>query len=153
MVNKLRFGVLATMVVFCSACVPLNQTPAVKENNKNSSHQKLERILTLSDYSERAYAYHEFCVGNKEPMNDRFLENFKIISNMLLDEFIATLNWQPQYTVDQITERRRNIQRALLQHYQEGGCETPEAREAQGYYDMLGKQDRASIVEYVTNKR
>ena len=98
---------LALTMTACATTTP----PKSKAQPEHVDHSlRLERLIELTDYSERVYAYHEFCVTDSTPIDPRFEDNFKITVNLLFDEFIKSLRWDPAYAQSQIKERRKNLQ-------------------------------------------
>lgn len=132
------------------ACTPLGPRHAA---TKSVDHTRMDRLIELNDYSERIYAYHRYCIGRKEPIDPQFEQNFEIIVNLLFDEFMKTMRWQPDFTAEQIKGRRHNLQEQLRKHYSDNGCETPEAAEAKEYYRILSGQDRSSIEDYIGGEK
>lgn len=135
----------ATMV----GCVSTNQS---KPKHVDKS-LRLERLVELTDFSERVYSYHQYCVTDGTPIDPRFEDNFKTIVNLLFDEFVQSLRWQPDYALSQIKARRQSIQNQLKKHYAETGCSSPEAGEAKEYYRILSGQTHRSIEEYLAGER
>lgn len=141
---------LAFTMTACATTTP----PKSKAQPEHVDHSlRLERLIELTDYSERVYAYHEFCVTDGTPIDPRFEDNFKITVNLLFDEFIKSLRWDPAYAQSQIKERRKNLQNQLKAHYASSGCSSPEANEAKEYYRILSNQSRDSIEDYITGAK
>lgn len=108
----------------------------MKENKRQAEKDPLtlNRLLELNDLNERAFIYHHYCLRKTEPMNEQFLENLEKTANLLFDEAMEQMNWEPQHTVDQIVKRRENIQQLLSNHYLTKGCNSAEGMTARDHY-------------------
>lgn len=119
----------------------------MKENKQQprQDRQTLNRLLELNDLNERAFAYHHYCLRKTEPMNEQFLENLEKTTNLLFDEAMEQMNWEPQHTVDQIVKRRENIQQLLGNHYLTKGCDSAEAMTARDHYRAFSQLDNKVV--------
>lgn len=132
-------ALLLTMV--CGACTPARESTSYKR--KDDAH--FETLLKLNDLNERAFAYHQHCLASSEPMDEDFLKNFEITTNLLFDEGMETLGWKPEYISAQIIKRRDSLQGALNQYYQEKGCTSLEANAVQDHYSTFGNLNKNQI--------
>lgn len=103
-----------------------------QQKPKQSLH--FDKLLQLNDLNERAFEYHQHCLKRDEPMNEQFMENFKIASNQLFDEAVGTMNMKPDVVVERVLARRQDIQTKLNYYYNSQGCHSPEGQIAQQHY-------------------
>lgn len=96
--------------------------------------QRFDSLLALNDLNERAFEYHQFCLKDTEPMSAVFMDNYKLVANMLYDETVETIGWEPEFIVRQVLERRQKIQNLLNRHYRTEGCQSQEAMTARAHY-------------------
>ena len=136
-----------------SACTTTGQVKSQANQHHVNKAQRLERLVELHDFSERVYAYHQYCVTDGTPIDPRFEDNFKIIVNLLFDEFVQTQRQAPNYAISQIKARRQSLQEQLRKHYGSSGCSSPEANEAKEYYRILSNQSRDSIEDYISGAK
>lgn len=145
--RKRRYMTLLAFVLLfaiCGCSMPAKQEPRRTEKNDI----RFNALMQLNDLNERAFSYHQFCLSKTEPMNEKFLENFKTSSNLLFDECLESLHWEPQYIVSQVLKRREQIQGALKNHYLTKGCQSPEASVAQKHYRTFSQLNERQIKEY-----
>ena len=138
-----RFLVLSLIMIF-SACTPAREHMVYKP--KESS--QLDALLQLNDLNERAFAYHQYCLNKTEPMNEVFLENFKLVANMLFDEALDTWGEPPEYTVSQILKRREDIQHTLDKLYMTKGCQFSEAWTARKHYRTFSQLNEEQVKKF-----
>lgn len=128
------------LVLVTAACVPMDAAPQnPAQNNKSAQDETLTEMLKLNDLNERAFAYHHYCLRETESMNPQFLKNFEIAINQLFDQALNTTDWEPQYIVDQVMDRRQYIQDTLRDYYQTQGCQSAEAITARDHYRALSR--------------
>lgn len=126
--------VLGILLILC-AC----STPRKSETRASSIENKqLEVLLRLNDLNERAFVYHKICLKT-EPLNDRFLENFKTVSNQLFDECHLSLKWKPEYIVHRLLERREYIQSTFITLLSAKGCQSDGALVVQDHYILMSR--------------
>lgn len=136
--------ILVILLIICGCSMPAKQEPRRTEKD----NMRLNTLMKLNDLNERAFAYHQFCLSKTEPMNEKFLENFKTSSNLLFDECLESLHWEPQYIVSQVLKRREQIQGGLKNYYLTKGCQSPEASVAQKHYRTFSQLNERQIKEY-----
>ncbi len=132
-----------------SGCVSLEKTPPKRVDK----HGDLATFVALNDLNERAFAYHHYCLKEQEPLNERFLQNFKLGSDLLFNECVETLNWQPQYIVDHVVKRRNSIQQSLREYYQANGCSSGEAMAARDHYRAYSQLSAEEVKAQLGRKR
>lgn len=108
--------------------------------------EKVRNLSELNDLNERAFGYHQHCLQRAEPMNERFMENFEYSLNLLADSLMEHYDWNNQYAVEQILERRHTTQSTLDQIYHTQGCESAEGHQARQHYRDLSKMDENQIL-------
>ncbi len=119
----------------------------MKENKRQpgKDRQTLNKLLKLNDLNERAFAYHHYCLRKTEPMNEQFLKNLEATANLLFDEVMEQMNWEPQRIVDQIVKRRESIQQQLGHHYLTKGCHSAEGITARDHYRAFSQWDKEIV--------
>lgn len=123
------------LIILCACSSP----PKQKIDNDRENRHRLNTLLRLNDLNEQAFAYHQTCLIKTEPMNEQFMENFKIVSNQLFDQSRATLNRKPELIVSELLERREYIQSQLTATLSTKGCLSAEALAAQKHYKAMGQ--------------
>jgi len=138
-----RFLVLSLIMTLC-ACTPAreNMTYSPKDSGQ------LDALLQLNDLNERAFEYHQHCLSKTAPMNEVFLENFELISNLLFDEALDMWGATPEYVVSQILKRREQIQHTLDKIYMTEGCQSSEAKTAQEHYRTFSQLDKEQVKKF-----
>ena len=109
---------------------------------------QFNNLLELHDRSERAFMYHHFCLSD-QAINENFMKNFKLTSDLLLDEAIDKMKMPPQMVVPQILNRRKLFQQQLSNHYHTSGCQSEEAEIAKAHYDAFSKFNEKQVKSLV----
>jgi hypothetical protein len=123
-----------------SAC---NTAQYNKTNKKDDL--KFNNLLEINDLSERAFVYYEYCLKKTEPINETFMENFRITSDMLLNEGVYNMNTPPELLVQRVLNRRKVIQQKLSKHYYSAGCQSNEGRIANAHYRAFSEMRKKEI--------
>lgn len=118
--------------------------------SKEERNSKFNNLLELHDRSERAFMYHHYCLKD-EPVNERFMSNFKMTSNLLMDEAVANMKMSPQTVLQRVMSRRELIQQQLSEYYNSLGCQSDEAKTAKTHYRAFSEfsenQVRSLLIE------
>lgn len=138
-----RFLALSLIMIF-SACTPVREN--MTYSPKDSS--QLDALLQLNDLNERAFEYHQHCLRKTEPMNEVFLENFELVSNLLFDEALDMWGATPEYVVSQVLKRREQIQHTLDKIYMTKGCQSSEAKIAQEHYRTFSQLNKEQAKKF-----
>lgn len=134
-----------SIIIIIPLLAIISCTPAIKPPiNKIEKDMRFNNLLDLNDRSERAFMYHHYCLSD-EPINEKFMQNFKMVSNLLLDETVEKINMPPQMVVQRILGRRKTIQQQLSQHYNSAGCQSEEGKAALVHYRAFSSFDKRQI--------
>lgn len=123
-------------------------TSSQGNNKSQQKQQKSSNFYTLhrlNDFSERSFVYHQYCLKDKEPINENFLENMEFIANKLLDASVDKYGWKPEHAAQQILIRRKTIQQQLSEHYHTEGCYSLEGHESEQNYRTISKMTKKQI--------
>lgn len=129
------------LIILCACSSP----PKQKLDNDRENRHQLNTLLRLNDLNEQAFAYHQTCLIKTEPMNEQFMENFKIVSNQLFDQCRKTLKWEPEKIVSQLMERRKYLQNQSTANLSTNGCHSNEALMSQKHYRAMSQDKIESI--------
>ncbi len=144
MKGRIRHFLLFFLLLGFCGCAGMDAgTP---QSRKKS--ERFYKLFQLNDMNERAFGYYDHCLKDHEDMNNNFLQNMELTSNLLFDEAVKMLGWQPEYTVSQILKRREQIQDKLYYHYKAKGCRSEEAETAVQHYRVLSGAKNADIKAY-----
>jgi hypothetical protein len=138
--RKFPLCLVFLLLFLIAACAPVTK----QAKSEKSETPGLNTLLELNDLNERAFAYHNYCLRKTEPMNEKFLENFKESLNLLFDECLTT-GWKPDYIVSQIVKRREQIQQTLSNYYLTKGCQSAEAVTAHDHYRAFSILDKEAV--------
>lgn len=120
--------------------------------NKNTDKKDGERfveLLELHDLSERAFVYHQYCLEKTEPINETFMKNIAVVSDLLLNESVKTTKAPAELIVQRVVGRRKVIQQQLIEYYQSQGCQSEEARTAGAHYNAFGQMSEKQVKNLV----
>lgn len=139
-------SLLVAFVMLNLMCISGCYTPSGQiKKSRTNPYAKLDRLAQLNDLNERAYAYHQHCLQKTEPINQKFMENFAFSANMLTNALMEIYNWNDEFAINQILQRRRNTQNTLTQHYNTKGCQSNEGQLAQQHYISFSNINQTEI--------
>lgn len=128
--NSSLLFVFLLLTIVLSACAFSSE----ERTDKTDNNARLDSLLELNDLSERAFVYHQYCLKDIEPINETFMDNFKVTSDMLLDEAVYEMGMSPEFVVERILSRRKMIQQQLGEYYHSKGCHSLEGQTALKHY-------------------
>lgn len=134
---------LLSMSALISCSVSKNEALSKKEKD-----MRFNNLLEFHDRSERAFMYHHYCL-NDQIISENFMHNFKLTSDLLLDESIDKTKMPPQIIVQRILSRRKMIQQQLSEHYNSLGCQSDEAKMAKTHYDAFSKFSKKQVKSFI----